>query len=63
MLGGSNSPSFRIFDHCSRTAFSASAVRFVIKSSVNRWRVNGGGSAGRNCVDETCSPSTSDAGG
>ena len=46
----------------SRTAFSASGVRFVIRSSVNRCRVNGGGSVGSICVVAACSPSTSEAG-
>ena len=61
-LGGSNSPPFRSADHSARTASSARGVRFVIRSSVKRCRVNGGGRVGSTCVAASCSPSISDAG-
>ena len=61
-LGGSNSPALRSLSHSSRTAFSASGVRVVIRSSVNFCRVNGGGSVGSTCVGDSFSPGTSEAG-
>ena len=56
MLGGSNSPALRSFSHSARTAFVASGVRVVIRSSVNRCRVNGGGSVGSTCDGESFLP-------
>ena len=61
-LGGSNSPRLRSFSHASRTAACAAGVRVVIMSSVNTWRVNGGGSVGSTCVADARSPGTSEAG-